>query len=450
MLLLDVLYAAAFIVLSPWVLVMIIFRPSFRAGISARFRPALHAEPSRPTVWLHGSSAGEIDLLRALAGQVETLPGDYRIVISAFAVSGYTAAKKAFPQHTVIYFPVDFSPVVRRFLRVIQPKLIVLVESELWPNFIATSDRAGIPVCVVNARMSEKSFRGHRRLPLIPWALRKLSMLAAQTAEDAARFRSLGVADDRLHVTGNMKYDLCETGNADEILELRRQLRTRYGVAEETPVVIGGSLHRGEDKAFAWAYKRLLDAGQELCLVLVPRYPAEAPATVGELEQIGLVGVLKSDLIDDEKPVFEDRSHVLVVDTIGELRRLYTMSDIAYVGGSLHYRGSNKGGHNLMEPAVLGTAVLFGPHNYSFRETVRDLLEAGAGKLVYDQDELLASLTQLLDDPESRKEIGRRARRVVLDNRGAASQNLRLLRDYLPSGSVRSDSHTNEGIPIQS
>ena len=147
MLLLDVLYVAAFIVLSPWILAMIIFRPSFRAGIGARFRPALHAEPSRPTVWLHGSSAGEIDLLRALAGQVETLPGDYRIVISAFAVSGYTAAKKAFPQHTVIYFPVDFSPVVRRFLRVIQPKLIVLVESELWPNFIATSDRAGIPVC---------------------------------------------------------------------------------------------------------------------------------------------------------------------------------------------------------------------------------------------------------------------------------------------------------------
>jgi 3-deoxy-D-manno-octulosonic-acid transferase len=153
---------------------------------------------------------------------------------------------------------------------------------------------------------------------------------------------------------------------------------------------------------------------------------------------------------DEEKAVFEDHSHVLVVDTIGELRRLYTMADIAYVGGSLHYRGSNKGGHNLMEPAVLGTAVLFGPHNYSFRETVRDLLEAGAGKLVYDQDELLASLTQLLDDPESRKEIGRRARRVVLDNRGAASQNLRLLRDYLPSGGVCSDSHTNEGIPIQS
>jgi len=448
--LLDVLYVAAFILLSPWILAMLIFRPSFRAGAIARFIPDLPAEPSRQTVWLHGSSAGEIDLLRALTSQIEALPGDYRIVISAFAVSGYTAAKNAFPQHTVIYFPVDFSPVIRRFLKVIRPDLIVLVESEFWPNFIATSDHAGIPVCVVNARMSDKSFRVHRWLPLIPWALRKLSMLGTQTADDAERFGRLGVRDDRLHVTGNMKYDLCDIGSVDETRTLRRQLRTRYGVDSEAPVVIAGSLHRGEDKAIAWAYRALLDAGQVLCLVLVPRYPSEAPSMVSELEQVGLVGVLKSELTDDNQQVFQDRSNVLVVDTIGELRRFYAMSDIAYVGGSLHYRGSNKGGHNLMEPAVLGTAVLFGPHNYSFRETVGHLLEAGAGMLVYDQDELRARLAELLGDPASRKAMGQRARQVVMNNRGAAAKNFRLLRDYLPSGSSRSESHTNEGIPIQS
>ena len=131
---------------------------------------------------------------------------------------------------------------------------------------------------------------------------------------------------------------------------------------------------------------------------------------------------------------------------MGELGQFYTMSDIAYVGGSLHYRGSNKGGHNLMEPAVLGIAVLFGPHNYSFRETVRDLLAAGGGMLVQDEDELAASLEKLLADPEARAEMGRRARRVVLDNRGAARQNLQLLREYLPPGSVQPDSMTNQGI----
>ena len=136
-----------------------------------------------------------------------------------------------------------------------------------------------------------------------------------------------------------------------------------------------------------------------------------------------------------KRPVFDDPTRVLVVDTMGELRQFYAMSDITYVGGSLHYRGSNKGGHNLMEPAVLGLAVLFGPYNYSFRATVRHLLEAGGGVQVTDQDELQATLERLLDDPSAREEMGLRARQVVLDNRGAAGQNLQLLRDYLPADS---------------
>ena len=450
MLLLDLLYVLVFVLISPWLLVMVLIRPAFRAGLAARFRPALEAAPSRQTVWLHGSSAGEIDLLRALVARIETLPGDYRIVISAFAVSGFAAVKKAFPGHTVIYFPVDVSPVVRAFLKVIGPQLIVLVESELWPNFIATADRANVPVCLVNARMSGKSFRSHRRLPLIPWALQKLSMLAAQTDEDAARFRELGFPDDRLYVTGNMKYDLCDIGDADDALALRRQIRERYGVDDATPVIIGGSVHRGEDRALARACRRLVDAGRQFALVIVPRYPAEARAVAAELREQGLTAVLKSALTGDGQNVFDDPSRVLVVDTMGELKRFYAMADIAYVGGSLHFRSSNKGGHNLMEPAVLGLAVLFGPHNYSFRDTVRDLLAAQAGVLVHDQDELQASLGRLLDDPQSRRDMGQRARRVVMDNRGAARKNLLLLRDYLSPGGVRPEPQPNEGIHIQS
>jgi len=450
MLILDVLYLLALIVISPWLLVMVLIRPAFRAGLLARLRPALRAEPSRQTVWLHGSSAGEIDLLRALTGQIEQLPGDYRIVISAFAVSGFTAAKRAFPEHTVIYFPLDFSPIVRRFLRVIEPQLIVLVESELWPNFIATVDRAGVPVCIVNARMSDKSFRNHRRLALIPQGLRKLSMVACQTEEEAARFRSLGVADEHLHVTGNMKYDLCEIGDPDQASQLRQRLRDRYGIDASTPVLIGGSVHRGEDLLLAQAYRQLVDAGRKLSLVIVPRYPAEAPDIVAELEPLGLLGVRKSGITDDEKLEPDDLSRVLIVDSIGELKHFYAMSDIAYVGGSHYYRASNKGGHNLMEPAVLGLAVLFGPHNYSFRNTVRDLLNAQAGLLVNDQAELTASLERLLDDPQSRIDMGQRARRVVLDNRGAARQNLRLLRNYLSPVGVRPETQANEGIHFQS
>lgn len=450
MLLLDACYVIAFILVSPLILVMLLVRPSFRAGAVDRFWPSLHSAPSRQTVWLHGSSAGEIDLLRALVERIASMPGDYRIVISVFSVSGHAAARKAFPEHPVIYFPVDFSPVVRRFLRTIEPRLIVLVESELWPNFLATVERAGIPVCLLNARMSDKSFQSHRRLPLIPWGLRKLSMLAAQSEEDATRFRDLGFPGDRLHVTGNMKYDLCDIGVAGETPELRRQLRERYGIEPSTAVLIGGSVHRGEDKVLAQAYRRLIDTGRKLFLVIVPRYTADAQAMISELEQLKLTGVRRSGLEEGQSRVFDDPSSVLIVDTMGELKQFYAMSDIAYVGGSHHYRGSNKGGHNLMEPAVLGLAVLFGPHNYSFREIVRDLLEAEAGSLVHDVHELQASLEILLDDPQARIDMGQRARKVVLNNRGATRQNLILLRNYLSPGGTSSETHPNEGIHIQS
>ena len=446
MMLLDILYALAFVIALPWVLFMLLTRPAFRAGLKARFKPALETDPGRKTIWLHGSSAGEIDLLRALVEPVESLPGDHRIVISAFSISGYTLARKAFPDHSVIYFPADFSFVVRRFLKAIDPVLIVLVESELWPNFIATVHRAGVPVCVVNARMSEKSYRKHQRIRLIPRALTKLDMIAAQTDEDAERFIELGVDADRLHVTGNMKYDRCDTGDARENAALRRELREQFGIASDMPVLIGGSVHRGEDRVIVSVYKRLIDAGYMLRLVIVPRYPAEAPAVIGELENLGLEGVRKTARTKRTGTVFDDPSRVLVVDTMGELRRFYAMCDIAYVGGSLHYRGSNKGGHNLMEPAVLGAPVLFGPHNYSFRETVRDLLEARGGALVQDEDELFEELARLLDEPESRSHMGERARQVVLENRGAAGHNLELLRDYLPPGELQRDSTTNQGI----
>ncbi len=447
MMLLDILYATVFVIALPWVLFMLLTRPAFRAGLRARFRPGLAPDPERRTIWLHGSSAGEIDLLRALVEPVESLPGDHRIVISAFSISGFTVAKKAFPGHDVIYFPADFSFIVRRFLRAVDPSLIVLVEAEIWPNFITTVHRAGVPVSVVNARMSEKSFGTYQRLNLMSSALRKLDMIAGQTVEDAARFRELGVNPERLHVTGNMKYDLCNTGNAGEDQELRRELRQRYGVADDVPVLIGGSVHRGEDRVLVSIYRKLIDSGHRLRLVLVPRYPADAPAVLGELGNLGLEGVRKTGLSKREDRVFKEPTRVLVVDTMGELREFYTMSDIAYVGGSLHYRGSNKGGHNLMEPAVLGVPVLFGPHNYSFRETVRDLLAADGGTLVNDEEELVASLERLLADPQARAEMGQRARQVVLDNRGAARQNLELLRKYLPLGSIGPDFTTNQEIP---
>lgn len=258
MLLLDVFYLLMLILLSPWLLLMLAIKPAFREGFAARFILRNSNVRLRESVWLHGSSAGEINLLRPLVTEIEQQSTARNIVISAFSISGFTAAKKVFPQHLVIYFPVDFSPVIRGFLKRLRPVLIVLVESEFWPNFIATVGKADVSVCVLNSRMSQKSFQVHKRTRLIPWVLKQISLFAVQTESDATRFRDLSVPESRIHVTGNMKYDLQDGRKPEEAQHERRERRQRYAVDEDMPVIIGGSIHRGEDLALARAYQRLL------------------------------------------------------------------------------------------------------------------------------------------------------------------------------------------------
>lgn len=427
-LILDFAYLLVFILLSPLWLLLLILKPAFRAGLRERFVPADIGGLAGSTVWLHGSSAGEIDLLRPLVGRIEERFPDSSIVISAFAISGYAFAQKAFPNNRVIYFPVDLAFIIRRFFRVLKPLLIVVVESEFWPNFFAVAERSKIPLCVVNGKMSAKSFRAHRRTGLIPWALRKASLVAVQTENHAARFRGLGVAAASIHVTGNMKYDLSDDTDGGEE---RRNLRTQYRLSDDMPVWIGGSIHRREDEALAWAQSRLVRDGYQLQLVVVPRYPAEASAIVAVFTGNGLKAVRKTELSGSCDAVFNDPGSVLIVDTLGDLKRYYAMSDIAYVGGSLHFRGSNKGGHNLMEPAILGIAPLFGPFNFSFQETVQALLEGDAGLLVHDREEIYRALKRFLDNPGTAAEVGAKARQVILANRGATELNFALLESYI-------------------
>lgn len=428
MLILDLAYLLVFVVSSPLWLLLLILKPAFRAGLIERFRISDTESAAGNTVWLHGSSAGEIDLLRPMISRIDERFPDSEIVISAFAVSGYSYARKTIPNRRIIYFPADLAFVVRQFFRVLNPALIVIVESEFWPNFFAVAERSNIPLCVLNGKMSAKSYRSHSRTGLIAWALRKVSLMAVQTEDHATRFRRLGVAADSIHVTGNMKYDLSDDpGSSDQSVSLR----SRYGIGDDLPVWIGGSIHRGEDEALAWAQSRLVADGRRLQLVVVPRYPADAPGIVETFRAHGLNAVRKTQLSDSGKALFNDPHNVLIVDTVGDLKRYYAMSDVAYVGGSLHYRGSNKGGHNLMEPAILGVAPLFGPFNFSFQETVSALLEGNAGVLVRDQREIHAALDNFLENPGMAAEIGQKARQVILDHRGATEQNFALIEQYI-------------------
>jgi 3-deoxy-D-manno-octulosonic-acid transferase len=431
LLLLDIAYLLVFLLTSPLWLLLLILKPAFRSGLGKRFRLSGGEQSTEGSIWLHGASAGEIDLLRPLVREIEaTYPGR-RIVVSAFAVSGYTYAKKIFPNHRVIYFPADLAFIVRGFFRKLNPALIVIVESELWPNFFAFAERKKIPLCVLNGKMSAKSFRSHQKFKLIPWALRKVALFAVQTEDHGMRFKQLGVNPDSVHVTGNMKYDLSDDA---AVGDARVELRSQYRINDDLPVWIGGSIHRGEDEALAWAQSRLVQGGYRAQLVVVPRYPAEASAMVAVFKAHGLNAVRKTAVTGEENEIFQDPANVLIVDTMGDLKRYYTMSDVAYVGGSLHYRGSNKGGHNLMEPAILGVAPLFGPYNFSFQETVKVLLDGSAGVQVQDQEDIFRALKDFLDNPGTAATIGQKARKVILDNRGATQQNFALLQPFLTSG----------------
>jgi 3-deoxy-D-manno-octulosonic-acid transferase len=274
----------------------------------------------------------------------------------------------------------------------------------------------------VNGKMSAKSHRLHARTRLVPRVLKDLTLIAVQTEEHAARLRSLGVARDRIRVTGNMKYDLAGVA-ADP--RLGRELRQRLAYAPGDVVVIGGSLHEQEDEALLDAHAAAQRVNAATALILVPRYPADAARVVEHVHARGLVAVRKTDIDSGAAP--PGRGGVLVVDTVGELGQLYGAADVAFVGGSLFYRGSNKGGHNLMEPAILGVPVLFGPYNFSFKETVEDLLAADAGVRVHTPSELAAALASLVGDGERRKALGSRAARVVREGQGAAARNYELL-----------------------
>jgi 3-deoxy-D-manno-octulosonic-acid transferase len=421
--LLDLAYLVVCIIVSPW----LVYRLSTagRSDFALRFGIGLR-DPLPSCIWLHGSSAGEVTVLRPLVATLERDHPGTPLVISAFTATGLTTARKLYARHRVVPLPVDFSFVVARFLRCLNPRLLVIAESEFWPNLIGVAHARGIPTALVNGKMSAKSFRVHARTRFVARVLGSFAVLAVQTEEHAERLRALGVDRERVHVTGNMKYDLTRAGDGTSGPKLRAAL----AYAESDVVIVGGSLHDGEDAALLDAYAAARERVAGSALVIVPRYPADAEVVERRAQERGFE-VTRKTAIDAGRAQAPGRRGVLVVDTVGELSHLYAAGDLAFVGGSLFYRGANKGGHNLMEPAVLGVPVLFGPYNFSFKETVEDLLAADAGKLVRDADELRATVVALVADRDARRSLGIRAQRVVEAGRGATARNFALLADLL-------------------
>jgi 3-deoxy-D-manno-octulosonic-acid transferase len=307
---------------------------------------------------------------------------------------------------------------VKRALRRVRPALIVLAEGELWPNFLWAAKRAGVPVAVINARMSPRSLRRYRRFgPLARGVLARLDLCLVQTKEYAANFRALGVPAAKVHVTGSVKYDgACTDRDNPRTQELRRLLN----IGAEDLVWIAGSTQAPEEQVALDIYRRARPRHPNLRLILVPRQRDRFDEVAGLLRRSGLPFVRRSELT---APV-ADREAVVLVDTIGELGALWGLADVAFVGGSLD---GQRGGQNMIEPAAYGAAVLFGPHTWNFRQDVARLLEAEAAVQVADAHELESALGRLLAAAEERSRLGAAGRRLVREQVGATERTAVLL-----------------------
>ncbi|QBH98377.1 3-deoxy-D-manno-octulosonic acid transferase [Limnobaculum zhutongyuii] len=374
-------------------------------------------------IMLHSVSVGEtltaIPLVRALRYRYPTLP----ITVTTMTPTGSERVLSAFGDDVHhVYLPYDLPGSVNRFLNQVRPKLVIIMETELWPNLIHQLNKRHVPLVIANARLSERSANGYSKLgSTIRTMLQKITLIAAQNQEDGERFIQLGLKRSHLAVTGSLKFDISVTPELSaRALSLRRQW------APHRPVWIAASTHDGEEGILLAAHANLLKRFPDLLLILVPRHPERFPIAQQLTSQAGLKFITRSS---GDVPTAD--TQVVIGDTMGELMLLYGIADLAFVGGSLVERG----GHNPLEPAAHGIPVLMGPHIFNFKDICNKLEQAEGLITIKDADTLVDAIEPLLTDEEYRSYRGQRAVNVLLQNQGALEKLLTLLEPYLPARS---------------
>lgn len=412
---LNFAYAALLLLVSPVLLYRRWVHGKYRDGWSEKLWGRLpERDGSRPCVWLHAVSVGEVLQLRPVMQLLAAQRPDWDFVITTTTRTGLDVAKKEFAQHTVCYCPLDFSWAVRRAIARLKPSAIVLVELELWPNLVLTAQRLGVPLALINGRVSEKSFRGYRRIrPLIARLLRCFDLIAAQNREYADRLLALGAPNERLQVTGSIKFDGVQLDRANS---RTAELRQFFGLRNGEKVFIAGSTQDPEESFALDAWQSLRNEFPDLRLILVPRHKERFEDVAALVTSRGLTLQRRSNAA-------RSTGDVWLLDTLGELGACWGLADIAFVGGSLTQRG----GQNMLEPAAYGAAVLFGPNTWNFRDIVEQLLARDAACVVRSADELTAAVGSLLRDSETAGELGRRASSFVATQQGAAARTVDLL-----------------------
>jgi 3-deoxy-D-manno-octulosonic-acid transferase len=409
----------------PYFAVKSLYTPKYRAGLRQRFghlpdevMTALHGV--RP-LWLHTVSVGEAIAAVPLVGALRRRFPQHPLLVSTVTETGQATAREKMGADAYLYFPLDYPWVVHHVIEGVQPHLFLMMETEIWPNFLRELARRGIPAMLVNGRISPHSFRGYRRLhPFMRRVLRSVAAFSMQTKLDAERIIAIGADPSRVHIMGNIKYDLALTSpvSVDE-----QALRAALGLGED-PVFMAGSTHRGEEEIVLEAYLQARGQMPTLRLLLAPRHLDRLEEIETLLRSRQLAVHRKSWAVE---PGHGRSAPVLLLDTIGELATLYAVATVVFVGGSF----VPIGGHNVLEPAAHRKAILFGPHMHNFHQIAAALLEAGGALQVQQPEALGESVIELLRHPDRRQALGDAAYRVLEENQGAIERNVQLIAQLL-------------------
>ncbi|HEX8180947.1 MAG TPA: 3-deoxy-D-manno-octulosonic acid transferase [Pyrinomonadaceae bacterium] len=428
-LLYSLLLTLGILALLPLFLLKAVRHGKYVAGLGERMGGvAPVVSGGRPIIWLHCVSVGETQAARPLVRALRTQFPTHALVISTITLTGQRLAREVFRDEAaaVFYFPFDWAWCVRRTLRAINPAVVLVLETELWPRFLRECQARGVPVALVNGRLSERSLRGYRKISgFIRQVVNMLALAIMQTEADAARLAALGLAPERIRVAGNLKFDAPAEESA---LALTDALRARFGFADERPLILAASTHAAEEAWLLAAFKSLRNAAQTRTarLLIAPRHPERFDEVAALVASSGLTYARRSAAATSADPA----SDVILLDSIGELRAVYPLAALVFVGGSL----VPTGGHNVLEPAVHARCIVTGAHTFNFAAIVRDFLAQQAlvqlPKLAAQEvpAALARTFQELLADDERRCAFGTRALAVLTQNRGATARTVELLK----------------------
>ena len=415
----SALMALGLLLTSPFWLVQMLRLGKYRAGLGERFGrvPArIETGDHRAAIWVHAVSVGEVLAIGGLVAALREALPDFRVVVSTTTHTGQKLARERFGEANVFYFPLDFAFCIRPYVRALKPRLVVVAETEFWPNFLRVLRSSGAQVAVVNARISDRSFPRYRKWRgLLGRVLRFVDLFLAQSEEDARRLREIGASVDRVHVSGNLKFDVKPPQEQAAVAWLRNALAH----SSASPVIVAGSTVEGEEEQVLAAFRAIQQRFPKACLILAPRHKERFDAMRELLQRSGIAWSARSEFMDDA----DLAGKVLLLDSLGELASIYALADVAFVGGSLVPRG----GHNILEPAHWGVATVVGPHTENFRDIIGIFRRANAVKITRPEA-FPETLLELLAAENERQALGSRAKAIVGQQMGATERTLVALR----------------------